>query len=252
MTILSMLQLLIPLIALVAFLYASVGFGGATGYLLVMSQFDFTPEEMASTALILNIFVSGIAYLSFYKAGHRVGQLLVRFLLTSIPATMLGGFFHIQDEIYFRLLYAVLTLVMLRMLFLSNLPTVQTPTQPPSWLASLGAGALIGILSGVVGIGGGILLSPMIILARWGTAHQAATVSAAFILINSISGLSGRYLGGNIIVSDLTVWLLPFGILAALAGSTLGAQRLSSAWLQRALGVVMLIAVLNYWLATLR
>ena len=247
-----MLQLLIPLIALVAFLYASVGFGGATGYLLVMSQFDFTPEEMASTALILNIFVSGIAFFSFFKAGHRAGDLLLRFLLTSIPATILGGFFHIQDEIYFTLLYAVLTLVMLRMLFLSNLPARETLIQPPSWPASLGVGALIGILSGVVGIGGGILLSPLIILARWGTTHQAATVAAAFILINSISGLAGRYLGGNLVVSDLTLWLLPFGILAALAGSTLGARRLSGVWLQRALGVVMLIAVMNYWLETLR
>jgi uncharacterized membrane protein YfcA len=247
-----MLQILIPLIALVAFLYASVGFGGATGYLLVMSRYDFTPEEMASTALILNIFVSGIAYFSFYKAGHRTGQLPVKFLLTSIPATFLGGFFHIQDEIYFILLYAVLTLVMLRMLFLSNLPAQETPTQPPSWPASLTVGALIGMLSGMVGIGGGILLSPLIILARWGTAHQAATVSAAFILINSISGLAGRYLGGNIVVSELTAWLLPFGILAAVAGSVLGARRLSSVWLQRALGVVMFIAVMNYWLETLR
>lgn len=246
-----MLQLLIPLIALVAFLYASVGFGGATGYLLVMSHFNFTPEEMASTALILNIFVSGIAYISFFKAGHRAGRLLIRFLVASIPATMLGGLFHIQDDVYFDLLFAVLTLVMLRMLFLSNLPVRETPIQPPSWLASLGAGALIGALSGMVGIGGGILLSPLIILSGWGTAHQAATVSAAFILINSISGLAGRLLGGNIVITDLTGWLLPFGILAALAGSTLGARRLSSAWLQRALGVVMLIAVLNYWLEKL-
>jgi uncharacterized membrane protein YfcA len=103
----------------------------------------------------------------------------------------------------------------------------------------------------MVGIGGGILLSPLVILARWGTAHQAATASAAFILINSIGRLAGRYLNGNIVVSELTEWLLPFGILAAVAGSIPGAHRFSSVWLQRTLGVVMLIAVLNYWLETL-
>ena len=164
---------------------------------------------------------------------------------------MLGGFFHIQDEVYFILLYAVLTFVILRMLFLSNLKAGETPVHAPSWLVSLPVGGLIGLLSGMVGIGGGILLSPIIILARWGSQHQAAAVSAAFIFINSISGLVGRVVGGNFVVNSLTWWLLPFGFLAGLAGSTIGARRLSGLWLQRGLGMVILVAVLNYWLVLL-
>lgn len=239
--------ILIPLISLVAYLYASVGFGGATGYLLVMSLFNFTPEEMSSTALILNIFVSGISFYAFYKAGHLSHRLLAPFLVTSIPAAALGGFWHIRDETYFVLLYGVLTFVMLRMLFFSSSPSDPKPPQPPSWLLSVFVGALVGLLSGLVGIGGGIILSPIIILARWGTPRQAAAVAAAFILFNSISGLSGRLIGGNFAIDTQTLVLVPFGILAGLGGATLGARRLSNIWLQRTLGLVMLVAVANYW-----
>jgi uncharacterized membrane protein YfcA len=244
---LTTLPVLILLITGVAFLYASVGFGGATGYLAVMSFFSFPPLEMASTALLLNIIVSGIAFISFLREGHLNPRLLLPFLAGSIPAALLGGAWRVHEEIYFILLYAVLTFAMLRMLFGSRQKAEQKALRTPPWLLSLLVGGLIGLLSGIVGIGGGIILSPLIILAGWGTPHQAAAVSAAFIFFNSLSGVAGRVIGGNFVATELTLWLLPFGILAALAGSTLGARRLSSLRLQRLLGVVMLIAVVNYW-----
>ena len=244
--------LLAVLVTAVAFLYASVGFGGASGYLAVMSQFGIDPAIMASTALILNIVVASIAFINYTRAGALRRDLLLPFLLTSVPAAFLGGYFKLQADVYLLLLYAVLTYVMLRMLFAR--PEPQTGTEDlhsfPLWLA-LTCGAGIGLLSGMVGIGGGIFLSPLIILARWGTPKQAAATAAGFIVLNSISGLLGRALGGNFVLGAFGAALLPLGIIGALAGSYLGARKFSGLWTRRILGVVLLIAIVNFWVGYL-
>ncbi len=270
----SLLYLLVPIIA---FLYASVGFGGATGYLAAMSLFGIPPQEMASTALVLNILVASISFSSFYSAGHLRRDLLLPFILTSVPAAFIGGYFKITDEIYSTLLYIVLTFVAIRLLFFSNRrdePSTQvhtytgkqvnadsgthdtqhathntqhvTPTPPPFLLASL-IGILIGLLSGMVGIGGGIFLSPIIIFAKWGNAKQASAVAAAFIALNSISGLIGRVAGGTFELTTFGLSLLPFGLVGALAGSYWGAIRFNGLSLRRVLGAVMAFAVSNFW-----
>ena len=240
--------LLTILVGGIAFLYASVGFGGATGYLAVMSQFGIEPNLMATTSLILNVIVSGIAFINYARAGHVDRRLLLTFPLASVPAAFLGGYFKLNETLYFVILYGLLTFVMLRMLFAQNGEADQgIDLQPyPLWMA-LGAGFLIGLLSGMIGIGGGIILSPVIILMHWGTPKQAASTAAGFIFVNSLSGLLGRVIGGNFIFGELGAWLLPVGILGALAGSYLGARRFSSVWARRALGVVLLIAVVRFW-----
>lgn len=256
-------SLLMILVGGIAFLYASVGFGGATGYLAVMSQFGIEPNLIATTALLLNIVVSGIAFANFARAGHMERRLMLSFPMASIPAAFLGGFFKLNEDLYFVTLYIVLTIVMLRMLFapppnlpqdgvgISSPPFLEGPKgelkPPPLWLALL-SGAVIGLLSGMIGIGGGIILSPLIILMRWGTSKQAASTAAGFIFLNSISGLLGRYLGGNLMFEELGAWLLPVGVLGALAGSYYGARRFSGLWTRRTLGVVLLIAVIRFWL----
>ena len=241
--------LLAMLVMVIAFLYASVGFGGASGYLAVMSQFGISPELMASTALILNIVVASISFFNYARAGHLRKALLWPFLLTSVPTAFLGGYFKLHADVYFILLYAVLTYVMLRMLFAR--PETQAGTESlrpfPLWLA-LTCGAGIGLLSGMVGIGGGIFLSPLIILAHWGTPKQAAATAAGFIVLNSISGLVGRALGGNFVLGIFGATLVPLGIIGALTGSYLGARKFSSLWMRRILGVVLLIAVVNFWI----
>src|SRR5450759_452610 len=173
--------LLAVLVTAVAFLYASIGFGGATGYLAVMSQFGIDPAVMSSTALLLNIFVAGVAFLNYARAGHLVKRLLLPFLVTSVPAAFIAGYFILTDNIYYILLYAVLTFVMLNMLFARPEPQAGTEDlRPfPLWQA-LACGACIGLLSGMVGIGGGVFLSPLIILARWGTPKQSASTAAGF------------------------------------------------------------------------
>jgi len=240
--------LLAVLVTAVAFLYASVGFGGASGYLTVMSQFGIDPALMASTTLILNIVVASIAFINYTRAGALRWGLLRPFLLTSVPAAFLGGYFKLHADVYLFLLYAILTYVMLRMLFTRPEPQAGPDNlRPfPVWLA-LTCGAGIGLLSGMVGIGGGIFLSPLIILARWGTPKQAAATAAGFIVLNSISGLIGRVLGGNFVLGAFGAALLPVGIIGALAGSYLGARRFSGLWTRRILGVVLLTAIINFW-----
>lgn len=235
------------LVAAIAFLYSSVGFGGATGYLAAMGLFGLPPQSMASTALVLNVLVASISFSAYYRAGYLEWRLLWPFLVTSIPAAFLGGYMKLSDQVYYILLYAVLTFVAVRLLFFSKVQDAgMVRRRPPLW-GMLLAGFTIGLLSGMVGIGGGIFLSPVIIFAGWGTPKQASAVAAAFIVLNSLSGLVGRLLGGNFVFGEFGLTLLPFGLLGALAGSYLGARHLSNAILRRALGVVMFLAVLNYW-----
>lgn len=252
-----LLYLLVPIIA---FLYASVGFGGATGYLAVMSLFGIPPQEMTTTALVLNILVASISFSSFYRAGHLRRDLLLPFVIASVPAAFIGGYFKIADEIYSILLYAVLTFVAVRLLFFStrrdaedeNRANYQLSRSIPmgpiaNYPLALLIGFFIGLLSGMVGIGGGIFLSPVILFARWGNAKQASAVAAAFIALNSISGLVGRVAGGTFEFISFGISLLPFGVAGALMGSYWGAIRFKGLHLRRALGVVMLFAVTNFW-----
>ncbi len=240
----------IPLILSVfgiAFLYASVGFGGATGYLAVMSLFDIPVAVMASTALLLNLVVSSVAFVNYWRAGHFRFALLWPFLITSVPAAFFGGYLHLHDQVYYLLLYGVLTFVMLRMLVFSRPEEDERPLRPLKAPVGMLSGAVIGALSGAVGIGGGIFLSPLLVLARWGRIKQASAVAAVFIFVNSASGLIGRVLGGNFALNSLGLALLPAGILAAFGGAYLGARKFSSLTMRRLLGVVLLIAIGRYF-----
>lgn len=155
--------LLLLLVFVVAVLYSSAGFGGASGYLLAMSFFDIPANVMSSTALVLNIFVSTISFTSYFRAGHFRLKLLIPFLIASIPAAFLGGTFKLTEQTYSILLYAVLTYLALRMTFFPVLSDKAdwTSRPVPLW-AALTSGAAIGFLSGMIGIGGGIFLSPLI------------------------------------------------------------------------------------------
>jgi uncharacterized membrane protein YfcA len=236
----------------IAFLYASVGFGGASGYLAAMSLFAFTPQVMSSTALFLNLLVSSIAFVTFYRARYFMPRLLWPFLLTSIPAAFLGGVVQVETSTYLVLLYLSLSYVALRMLFYrSQQGAEQPPDRPLSLATALVAGGAIGLLSGIIGIGGGIFLSPLIVLAGWGTPKQAAASAAGFIFVNSLSGLIGRMIGGSLEIGLVGLALIPMGLLGAIGGSRLGARYLSGTALRRLLGVILAIAVLRYWLGFL-
>jgi len=240
--------LLFLLVFIVAVVYSSAGFGGASGYLLAMSFFGIPANVMSSTALVLNIFVSAISFTNYFHAGHFRPKLLIPFLITSIPAAFLGGAFKLTQQTYTSLLYAVLTYLALRMTFFPVLSDKSDWSPRPILLwAALLSGAVIGLLSGMIGIGGGIFLSPLIILAGWGNSKQAAASSGAFIAINSISGLIGRISGGTFAFGAAQIPLLVVGLAGALIGGRLGAVNFSSAGVRRALGAILMIAVGTYW-----
>ncbi len=230
------------LVFLVAILYSSVGHGGASGYLAVLSLIGTTdPGQMATTALILNILVAGIAFLTFNKSGHFSFKLSWPFIIASIPAAFIGGTYSIRGSTYFLLLGIALILAAARMaLFLKPSKEPETTGYAPV-AAMLPIGAGIGFLSGVVGIGGGVFLSPIIILMRWAGAKQTAAVSAFFILVNSAAGLIGRSVTGGIEFGPLAP-LLAAAIAGGFVGSHLGAGRISWVVLRRTLAVVLIAA----------
>lgn len=230
------------LLFLVAALYATVGHGGASGYLAVLTLAGLEVMLVKTSALWLNVGISAIAFLFFQTSRHFRFSLFWPFAISSIPAAFLGGMLEPDATLYRIVLGIFLGITSLRF-FLPK--TAQTGELKPVkfWPAIL-IGAAIGFLSGLIGIGGGIILSPVLLLLRWGHVKQVAAVSALFILVNSIAGIvagSGRY---DVSVNEV----LPF-LLAAVPGGVLGAwygSRYSSpALLNKLLALVLLMAALK-------
>ncbi|MDI6766119.1 MAG: sulfite exporter TauE/SafE family protein [Bacteroidota bacterium] len=233
---------------LVAFLYSSVGHGGASGYLAILSLFSFAPDEMASTALLLNIFVAGIAFYSYYRSGYFSSKLTIPFLITSIPFAFIGGIVHIPKYYYGLLLAIALIAAAFRLSIKLESDTSGTPVFTiPSMKIALPTGGAIGFLSGVVGVGGGIFLSPIILLMRWADPKFTAATSAMFIVVNSIAGIFGRLFDGRFSIGTLTPFLFA-AILGGLIGSTWGSKKFSGITLLRLLGVVLIIAAVKLML----
>lgn len=223
---------------IVAVLYSSVGHGGASGYLAVMALFAVPQGTTRPSALILNVFVATIGTIQFYRAGFFSWRAFWPFAVTSIPFAFLGGMITLPTTAYKIVLGAVLIVAAIRLAW--NLKSDAEASPPKIWIALL-IGAVIGLLSGLVGVGGGIFLTPVLLLMNWSETKTAAGVSAMFILVNSISGLAGN--AGQLASLPSNVW---FWILAAVAGgilgSTLGAKRFDSLTLRRVLALVLLFA----------
>jgi uncharacterized membrane protein YfcA len=204
------------LLFVVAFLYASVGHGGASGYLALMAIYGFSPDLMKPSALLLNLFVSSMAFLQFYRGGHFNRRLFLPLALASVPMAFIGGSIGIEGELYKKILGLLLLVPVLRFFLLPR--NDDTALKPTNTYWSLIAGAAIGFLSGLIGIGGGILLSPILLLAHWCNQKQAAAICALFIFVNSLSGLAGQLNRGVEFSSDMILL-----VLIAFAGGTLGA-----------------------------
>ncbi len=228
----------------VAVLYSSVGHGGASGYLAILSFFAFAPEEMATTALTLNVLVSGLAFASFRAAGYFRPTLLIPFIVASIPAAFVGGMLSVPPRYYAWLLGAVLIVAAGRLVWRARSEEMTRVVAAPRLGIAASTGAGIGLLSGIVGVGGGIFLSPVLILMGWATPRQTAAVSAGFIFLNSLSGLGGRAVGGNLAFGQL-LWVVPAVLAGGLIGSRLGALRVHSSGSRRLLAAVLLLAALK-------
>lgn len=235
----NIIWLFIPLLLIVAFLYASVGHGGASGYLALMALFSFDPGIMKSSSLILNIFVSLISFYQYYKGGNFRWKLFLPFIITSIPASFIGAYITVDALVYKKILGVLLVFPILRLLGIIGKET--DTIKEVQWLWALIIGAIIGLLSGMIGIGGGILLSPIILLLHWGNMKQTAAVSALFIFVNSISGLSGLLSKGVTIDNHIYIWLF-IAIAGGTAGAWFGRKQFSNNVLKKILAVVLLIA----------
>lgn len=232
----------IPLLAaatlIIAFLYASVGHAGASGYIAVMTLFGLAPEVIRPTALALNILVASIATWQFRRAGHFRWRLFWPFAALAVPMAFVGGYVSLPTRAFQVLVGVVLLLSAAR--FMTRPGPDETRGDPPRATA-LAAGGGIGLLSGLTGTGGGIFLTPLILFMKWAPVRTAGAVSALFILFNSTAGLLGNLSATKHFPTPALALLAAAGI-GGTAGSYLGSSRLPPTMIKRLLAVVLLIA----------
>jgi uncharacterized membrane protein YfcA len=234
--------LFILLLFVVAFLYASVGHGGASGYLALMALFSMSPAFMKPTALLLNLFVSLSAFILFYRGGHFKWKLFLPFALASVPLSFLGGMIALDAQVYKKVLGALLLIPVIRMLFFPN-ASEQDLKEGSTGLSVL-IGAVIGFLSGLIGIGGGIILSPVLLLLKWTNQKQTAAISALFIFVNSLAGLGGQLSKGLNVESGMFMYA-GIAFVGGTLGGWLGASRFNQQILKYLLAAVLLLAALK-------
>jgi len=236
------LDLLPLLMLIVAFLYSSAGHGGASGYLALMALAGISPVIMKPTALILNLFVAGIAMVSFYKAGYFRWRLLWPFAMTSVPAAYFGARVTFEPILYKVILGICLLIAVARMLYIPG-KNNQVNQQVSIPLAGI-SGIILGFLSGMIGIGGGIILSPLLIVTRWARVKEASAASAGFILLNSLSGLTSLYGKGFSPDKNMAIWVVA-AFLGGILGSATGSTKLSESGLRYVLSGVLFLAAIK-------
>ena len=276
----------VGLFFVVAFLYSAVGHGGASGYLALLSLHDIAPEYMKPIALVLNLLVSGMAFIQFYRQGHFLWRLFLPIALFSVPMAYWGGLTPLKDLWYQRGLGVFLLVSVAMMLWPRDSGLGQGTSTTDGDVSNNGGGklwnrqtgiaafmgAVIGYVSGLLGIGGGILLSPVLLMIRWTQQKQTAAISAAFIFVNSAAGLlgfvqqhtpwiidsqktggvadaemAGRCAFGDpwfAVVAILSVLILPV-LLGGLFGSWYGAKKFDQTVMKYILCVVLLIAAIK-------
>lgn len=235
--------LLAALFFAAAVLYGMVGHAGASAYLAAMGLVGVAPEVMRPTALTLNILVAVIVSARFARAGYVRPLSALPFLVGSVPAAFVGGALTLPGELYRPLVGATLLFAAARFGVTAGRPAEEFPPRPPV-LPAVVAGAVIGLLAGLTGTGGGIFLTPLLIAAGWAGTRYAAGTSVIFILANSISGLAGNVGAVGGIPSAIPLWLGLVAVGGAI-GSELGSRRLPAPWVRRALAAVLVVAGLK-------
>ncbi len=245
---LTVTLLIAALIFIVAVLYSTVGHAGASGYLAAMALFGLAPAVMKPTALTLNIIVATVGTLRFLRAGFFSWRTFWPFAVASIPAAFIGGWLTLPAAVYKGIVGAVLLYSAVRIFFSAGTADDQ-PTRKPPLAMALVLGAAIGLLSGLTGVGGGIFLSPVLLLMHWAKTKETSAVSVTFILVNSVAGLLGHGLVAHVnAMSTLPHAALAWGpaaLVGGFIGTELGTRRLPIAGIRRWLSVVLVIAGLK-------
>jgi uncharacterized membrane protein YfcA len=227
------------LLAVIAFLYSSVGHGGASGYLALMALFSFPIYVIKPSALLLNLFVSGISFFFYYKKLFFKPKLFYPFAITSVPTAFIGGMIPLENNIYKIILGLVLILAALRLLgFFNKTEKELTKINIP---LAMGIGFGIGLLSGMLGIGGGVILSPILLILGWATLKETAAISSLFIFVNSVAGLSGYFLTGKTVPTE-SFYLVPIAVFGGMLGAYYGSGYFTNKVLKYVLATVILMA----------
>ena len=225
-----------------AFVYASVGHGGASAYLAAMALAGVAPADMRPVALVLNVVVSAIATFKFYRAGHFRWRLLWPFAVVSIPAAYAGGAITLPGHLYKAIVGVVLVYAAWQLWRSARAgEEMREVHQPPIALAMVIGGGL-GLLSGLTGVGGGIFLSPLLLILGWAGTKQTSAVAAPFILVNSLAGLAGAFMVNSTALPS-NIWILVGAVLVGgWLGAEYGSRRFSNPLIRRMLAVVLAVA----------
>lgn len=228
-------------------LYSTVGHGGASAYLVVMALASFPPEMMRPCALWMNVAVSVLGTVMFFRAGHFRWRLFWPFAVAAIPMAWLGGGIKLPLGPFYALVGAALLVAAGRFF----VPIAEKEPVHLKLSVALGAGAAMGVVSGLVGMGGGIFLTPLLLLVGWAKTKEAAAISAPFILVNSLAGIGGLLMAGNPIAlpSAFPLWL-GAAICGGLLGAGWGSRFARPVWLRLALGMVLVIAAAKFGIQT--
>lgn len=223
-----------------AVLYTSVGHAGASAYIAIMALFGVEQAVMKPTALVLNIFVATFASYRFIRAGFIDYRIALYSLLGAIPMAYLGGSIHLDPAIYKPLVGSILVLVAVKFLW-PNMKKRDELISHSNLIGLILSGGAIGLLSGLTGTGGGIFLSPLLLLMNWSTVKNASGTASLFILGNSIAGLLGNYSSVQSLPNSLPIYVIA-ALLGAFVGTKFGISKISSPYLPKVLGLVLLIA----------
>jgi hypothetical protein len=225
---------------LAAFGYAAVGHGGASAYLAAMALAGVAPDQMRPIALVLNILVASIATYKFHRAGHFRWRLFWPFASVSIPLAYVGGAVTLPGQAY-KVLVGLVLLYAAWQLWRSRGEEMRSLREPPI-AAAMAIGALMGLLAGLTGVGGGIFLSPLLLMLGWAGTKQTSAVAAPFILVNSVAGLAAVFISGTASLPGYVGILAPAVLVGGWLGAEYGSRRFANPLVRRVLAVVLALA----------
>lgn len=238
----SILLVLAAGMLVAAFVYASVGHGGASAYLAALALAGVAPADMRPIALTLNVLVSSLATWKFWRAGHFRWRLFWPFAAVSIPFAYLGGALTLPGQIYKVLVGGVLVYAGWQLWRSFHAGEEMRELRAPSIPLAMAIGAVMGLLSGLTGVGGGIFLSPLLIVLGWAGTKQTSAVAAPFILVNSSAGLAAGFIAGTASLPQ-TIWLLgAVVVVGGWLGAEYGSRRFTNPVVRRVLAVVLVVA----------
>jgi len=233
--------LLLIMVCVMAMLYSSVGHGGASGYLAAMALFGLAPDVMKPAALTMNLFVASLVLVRLYRAHYFSWRLFLPIAIASMPMAFWGGTLMPDDSTFLYVVGAALLIASFTFFIrVSN----ERECVEPTLAVALPVGGILGFISGLTGVGGGIYLSPLLLWLRWTQMRTNAAIAAAFILVNSAAGLAGHMVTVNTWPDDIG-WYVVAALLGALLGSELAVRRLAPPVLRQLLGVVLVIAAVK-------